>query len=140
MRAALMSLLRRWSVLGRLSELPGPIRLIVLGQLAFNTGFYLVLPFFALHLTRDLGFGGALVGLLLGLRTFSQQGLFFLGGALADRFGTRPVRSAGCPSPCTRGHSPPRPAPRATSGPRSWPARRPPASPGATCCPRSSAR
>lgn len=95
MRAALMSLLRRWSVLGRLAELPGPIRLIVLGQLAFNTGFYLVLPFFALHLTRDLGFGGALVGLLLGLRTFSQQGLFFLGGALADRFGTRPVALTG---------------------------------------------
>ncbi|MFC5137937.1 MFS transporter [Actinomycetospora rhizophila] len=88
-------LLRRWSVLGRLGELPAPMRLIVLGQLAFNTGFYLVLPFFALHLTRDLGFGGALVGLLLGLRTFSQQGLFFLGGALADRFGTRPVALTG---------------------------------------------
>lgn len=88
-------LLRRWSVLGRLGELPRPMRLIVLGQLAFNTGFYLVLPFFALHLTRDLGFGGALVGLLLGLRTFSQQGLFFLGGALADRFGTRPVALTG---------------------------------------------
>ena len=89
------ALLRRWSVLGRLSELPAPIRLIVLGQLAFNTGFYLVLPYFALHLTRDLGLGGALVGLLLGLRTFSQQGLFFLGGALADRFGTRPVALTG---------------------------------------------
>ncbi|GAA4905322.1 putative MFS family arabinose efflux permease [Actinomycetospora succinea] len=88
-------LLRRWSILGRLGELPRPMRLIVLGQLAFNTGFYLVLPFFALHLTRDLGFGGALVGLLLGLRTFSQQGLFFLGGALADRFGTRPVALTG---------------------------------------------
>ncbi|MEJ2865180.1 MFS transporter [Actinomycetospora flava] len=88
-------LLRRWSILGRLGDLPRPMRLIVLGQLAFNTGFYLVLPFFALHLTRDLGFGGALVGLLLGLRTFSQQGLFFLGGALADRYGTRPVALTG---------------------------------------------
>jgi MFS family permease len=88
-------LLRRWSILGRLGELPRPMRLIVLGQLAFNTGFYLVLPFFALHLTRDLGLGGALVGLLLGLRTFSQQGLFFVGGALADRFGTRPVALTG---------------------------------------------
>lgn len=26
---------------------------------------------------------------MLGLRTFGQQGLFFLGGALADRFGTK---------------------------------------------------
>jgi MFS family permease len=95
MRNALRTLLRRWSILGRLGDLPAPMRLIVLGQLAFNTGFYLVLPFFALHLTRDLGVGAALVGLLLGLRTFSQQGLFFLGGALADRFGTRPVALTG---------------------------------------------
>ncbi len=47
-------LLRRRSILGRLGELPRPMRLIVLGQLAFNTGFYLVLPFLAVHLASDL--------------------------------------------------------------------------------------
>ncbi|MEJ2867691.1 MFS transporter [Actinomycetospora sp. OC33-EN08] len=87
--------LRRWSVVSRLGELPGPMRLIVLGQLAFNLGFYLVLPFFAVHLGRDLGLSGAAIGLLLGLRTFSQQGLFALGGALADRYGTKQVAVTG---------------------------------------------
>ncbi|MCD2189556.1 MFS transporter [Actinomycetospora soli] len=87
--------LRRWSIVARIGELPAPMRLIVLGQLAFNTGFYLVLPFFAVHLGQNLGLSGAAIGLLLGLRTFSQQGLFVVGGALADRFGTKPVAVTG---------------------------------------------
>ena len=32
---------------------------------------------------------GATIGLVLGLRTLSQQGMFFVGGALSDRFGAR---------------------------------------------------
>jgi MFS family permease len=39
---------------------------------------------------------GWLVGFVLGLRTFSQQGLFVVGGALSDRYGIRPVVLAGC--------------------------------------------
>ncbi|MDQ4118291.1 MAG: MFS transporter, partial [Actinomycetota bacterium] len=38
----------------------------------------------------------ALVGLVLGLRTFSQQGMFVVGGTLADRYGAKPVVLAGC--------------------------------------------
>ncbi len=87
--------LRRWSIVTRVGELPAPMRLIVLGQLAFNTGFYLVLPFFAVHLGGALGLSGAAIGLLLGLRTFSQQGLFVVGGALADRYGTKAVAVTG---------------------------------------------
>ncbi len=82
---------RRWSLLRRLGELPPVARLLVLGELAFNLGFFLVLPFLAVHLAEDLALAGGVIGLVLGLRTFSQQGLFFLGGALADRFGTKPV-------------------------------------------------
>lgn len=65
-------------------------------QLAFNVGFFMVLPYLSVHLARDLGLAPALVGLALGLRTFSQQGLFVVGGALADRYGTAPVVWAGC--------------------------------------------
>ncbi|WP_299038711.1 MFS transporter [uncultured Pseudokineococcus sp.] len=80
----------------RLRELPPPVRLLLASQLAFNIGFYLVIPFLAQHLTESLLLAGWLVGLVLGLRTASQQGLFFVGGALADRYGTRPVVLAGC--------------------------------------------
>ena len=72
------------------------LRLLILTQLAFNIGFFAVLPFLAEHLAEAVGMAGWLVGLVLGLRTFSQQGFFVVGGALADRYGVRPVVLAGC--------------------------------------------
>lgn len=39
---------------------------------------------------------GGMIGLILGLRTFSQQGMFIVGGALSDRFGARSVILCGC--------------------------------------------
>ncbi|MDC0773247.1 MDR family MFS transporter [Streptomyces sp. HD] len=77
----------------RLSPL---LHLLILTQLAFNIGFFAVLPFLAEHLGQAVGMAGWLVGFVLGLRTFSQQGLFVVGGALADRYGIRPVVLTGC--------------------------------------------
>ncbi|MBB4931566.1 MFS family permease [Lipingzhangella halophila] len=88
--------LRRWSLLARFAGLPCVAQLLLLTQLAFNLGFYLVVPFLAVHLADDLAMAGWAIGVVLGVRTFSQQGLFVVGGALADRFGTRPVVLAGC--------------------------------------------
>lgn len=79
-----------------LRSLPAGVRLLLLSQLAFNVGFYLVVPFLAVHLSSTLGLAGWVVGAVLGVRTFSQQGLFFVGGGLTDRFGVRPVLLAGC--------------------------------------------
>jgi hypothetical protein len=56
----------------------------------------MVLPFFATYLRHDLGLATALVGLILGLRTLSQQGLYLLGGTAADRLGPQPMIIAGC--------------------------------------------
>ncbi|MEV4875916.1 MFS transporter [Streptomyces cyaneofuscatus] len=72
------------------------LRLLTTTQFAFNTGFFAVLPYLAAHLGSGLSMAGWLVGLVLGLRTFSQQGLFVVGGALTDRYGPRPVVLAGC--------------------------------------------
>ncbi|MEU0199922.1 MULTISPECIES: MFS transporter [unclassified Streptomyces] len=77
-------------------ELSPLLRLLILTQLAFNIGFYAVLPFLAEHLGTAIGMAGWLVGFVLGLRTFSQQGLFVVGGWLVDRWGVRPVVLAGC--------------------------------------------
>ncbi|RJK98317.1 MFS transporter [Vallicoccus soli] len=81
----------RWSALALLRRVDPVARLLVLTMLAFNVGFFMVLPFLAVHLGEDLGLAAGTVGLLLGLRTASQQGLFLLGGTLADHLGTRPV-------------------------------------------------
>lgn len=60
-------------------------------QTLFNVGFYAVVPFIALTLGADFGLAGAAVGLVLGVRTFAQQGLSVIGGSLADRFGARRI-------------------------------------------------
>ncbi|MET7290559.1 MFS transporter [Streptomyces griseoloalbus] len=81
---------------GRALRLSPLLRLLIVTQLAFNVGFFAVLPFLSAHLGQAMGMAGWLVGLVLGLRTFSQQGLFVVGGVLADRYGIRPVVLAGC--------------------------------------------
>lgn len=65
-------------------------------QFVFNIGFYAVVPFIAVVLSEDFGLAGAAVGLVLGVRTFAQQGMFLIGGVLADRFGARRIILAGC--------------------------------------------
>ncbi|UJW29971.1 MFS transporter [Saccharothrix sp. AJ9571] len=73
-----------------------PVRLLAINQFTINIGFYMLMPYLAAHLSLGLGLAGWLVGLILGVRNFSQQGMFLLGGALADRFGYKPLIVAGC--------------------------------------------
>ncbi|AXG81647.1 MFS transporter [Streptomyces paludis] len=75
---------------------PLAIRLLLVNQLGVNIGFYLLIPYLALHLSDDLGMSAALVGIVLGVRNLSQQGLFLIGGSAADRLGARGVIIAGC--------------------------------------------
>lgn len=70
---------------------------VLLGsQFVFNIGFYAVVPFLAIFLRDDMLLSGGVIGLILGLRTFSQQGMFILGGALSDRYGAKVVILCGC--------------------------------------------
>ncbi len=74
-----------------------PARSVILStQLVFNIGFYAVVPFIAIHMRDELLMGSTLIGIVLGVRTFSQQGMFFLGGVLAHRWGYRRLMLAGC--------------------------------------------
>ncbi|MDR6794499.1 MFS family permease [Pseudarthrobacter oxydans] len=70
--------------------------LLLASQLVFNIGFYAVVPFLALVMTRDLGLAATAVGIVLGARVFSQQGLFLVGGMITDRWGARRAMLAGC--------------------------------------------
>ena len=72
-------------------RLPLAVRLLLFTEMMFNIGFYLVVPFLATYMSESLAATGTMIGLVLGLRTFSQQGLFFLGGALTDRFGVKRI-------------------------------------------------
>ncbi|MEV7009182.1 MFS transporter [Streptosporangium sp. NPDC051022] len=73
-----------------------PVRLLLVNQLTINTGFYMLMPYLAGHLSTTLALPAALVGLILGVRNLSQQGMFLIGGTLADRLGCKPPIVAGC--------------------------------------------
>ncbi|MEU7314307.1 MFS transporter [Streptomyces sp. NPDC007083] len=75
---------------------PLAVQLLLVNQLGVNTGFYLLIPYLATHLDENLGMSAAVVGVVLGVRNLSQQGLFIIGGSAADRLGARGVIIAGC--------------------------------------------
>lgn len=73
-----------------------PSRVLMVNQFAINVGFYMLMPYLAGYLAGPLGLAAWAVGLVLGVRNFAQQGMFFVGGTLADRFGCKPMIVAGC--------------------------------------------
>ncbi|ONI49964.1 MULTISPECIES: MFS transporter [unclassified Streptomyces] len=73
-----------------------PTRLLMANQFAINLAFYMLMPYLAAHLAGPLGLAAWAVGLVLGVRNFSQQGMFLVGGTIADRFGYKAPIMAGC--------------------------------------------
>lgn len=68
----------------------------MINQFGINLGFYMLMPYLAGYLAGPLGLAAWAVGLVLGVRNFSQQGMFIIGGTLADRLGYKPLIVAGC--------------------------------------------
>jgi len=75
---------------------PPAARLLMANQFAINLAFYMLMPYLAAHLSGGLGLSAWAVGLVLGVRNFSQQGMFLIGGTIADRFGYKAPIVAGC--------------------------------------------
>lgn len=71
-------------------------RVLVINGFTFNLGFYMLLPYLADHLQRSLGLSPWYVGLVIGLRVLSQQGLFLVGGTLGDYLGYKRLILLGC--------------------------------------------
>ncbi|MEV8532668.1 MFS transporter [Streptomyces sp. NPDC051211] len=83
-------------VLAQLRSYERSVQLLMVNQFTINLGFYMLMPYLAQHLSGSLGLAGWIVGLVLGVRNFSQQGMFLVGGTLADRYGYKPLIVAGC--------------------------------------------
>ncbi|MFF4624072.1 MFS transporter [Nonomuraea jabiensis] len=73
-----------------------PIQLLQINQAGINLGFYMLMPYLAQHLSAGAGLAAWTIGLILGLRNMSQQGMFLIGGTLADRLGHKPMIMLGC--------------------------------------------
>ncbi|MGR3932923.1 MFS transporter [Streptomyces sp. BRA346] len=81
--------------LAQLRSYPRSVELLMVNQFSINLGFYMLMPYLAAHLSGTVGLAGWAVGLVLGIRNFSQQGMFLVGGTLADRLGYKPLIIAG---------------------------------------------
>ncbi|MCV7075776.1 MFS transporter [Mycobacterium szulgai] len=82
--------------LAQFRSFDGPSRMLMVNQFGINIGFYMLMPYLADYLAGPLGLAAWAVGLVLGVRNFSQQGMFIVGGTLADRLGYKPLIVAGC--------------------------------------------
>ncbi len=68
----------------------------MVNQLVIDVGFYMLMPYFAGYLAGPLGLAAWAIGLILGVRNFSEQGMFIIGGTLADRVGYKALIVTGC--------------------------------------------
>ncbi|MCA2246115.1 MFS transporter, partial [Mycobacterium sp. WUMAC-067] len=84
------------NILTRFRGFDRPSQVLMLNQFGINMGFYMLMPYLAGYLAGPLGLAAWAVGLVLGVRNFSQQGMFIVGGTLADRLGYKPLIVAGC--------------------------------------------
>jgi MFS family permease len=68
---------------------------LLVNELTIFLSFYMLYPYLAIYFRDTLGFSAWMVGLVLGIRVLSQQGLNVIGGTLADRVGYKPLITAG---------------------------------------------
>ncbi|VBA49601.1 MFS transporter [Mycobacterium pseudokansasii] len=73
-----------------------PSRVLMINHFGINIGSFMLMPYLAGYLTGPLGLPTWAVGLLMGVRTLSNQGMFLVGGTWADRLGYKPPIAAGC--------------------------------------------
>ncbi len=77
---------------------------LLLDNMLVVLGFFVVFPLISIRFVDQMGWAALMVGIALGLRQLTQQGLGIFGGAIADRFGAKPMivtgmllRAAGSP-------------------------------------------
>lgn len=68
---------------------------LLIGSFFMWGGFFMVVPLISVHFVGGLGWAAASIGLILGLRQLTQQGLTLFGGMLADRIGAKGLICAG---------------------------------------------
>jgi MFS family permease len=82
-------------MLSQFRSLDRPVQVLLLNDFTINLSFYMLYPFLAVYFTDTLGMDTWMVGFILGVRVFCQQGLTLIGGTLSDRMGAKPVIIAG---------------------------------------------
>jgi MFS family permease len=81
--------LRQFKSFGR------PAQILFVNEMGVTIALLMLTPYLADHLVHSIGVAVWIVGIVMSLRHFSE-GLFVIGGTLADRIGYKPMIIAGC--------------------------------------------
>jgi len=81
--------LRQFKSFGR------PAQILFINEMGVTIALLMLAPYLADHLVHGIGVAVWIVGIVMSLRHFSE-GLFVVGGTLADRIGYKPMIIAGC--------------------------------------------
>ena len=74
---------------------PPLVQFLYLSTFSMSLGYYALIPYLAVYLTKFWGCSMFMAGVVLSIRQISQQGLMFGGGILADRLGWKRVLLSG---------------------------------------------
>jgi MFS family permease len=85
----MIATLRQFRSFGR------PAQILFVNEIGVTLALLMLAPYLADHLVHGIGVAVWLVGIVMSLRHFSE-GLFVIGGTLADRIGYKPMIIAGC--------------------------------------------
>jgi predicted MFS family arabinose efflux permease len=85
----MISTLRQFRSFGR------PARILFINEMGVTVALLMLAPYLADHMVHGIGVAVWIVGIVMSLRHFSE-GLFVIGGTLADRIGYKPMIIAGC--------------------------------------------
>jgi Major Facilitator Superfamily len=85
----MISTLRQFRSFGR------PAKILFVNEVGVSVALLMLVPYLADHLVHGIGVAVWIVGIVMSLRHFSE-GLFVVGGTLADRIGYKPMIIAGC--------------------------------------------
>lgn len=72
------------------------VRMLLINEFSISAGFFMLMPYLAVYLSEKMALAGWAVGLVVGIRNFSQQGMFLVGGTCTDRFGYKKPIMLGC--------------------------------------------
>src|ERR1700742_2805402 len=85
----MISTVRQFRSFGR------PAQILFINEIGVSIALLMLVPYLADHLVHNVGVAVWVVGIVLSLRHFSE-GLFVVGGTLADRIGNKPMIVASC--------------------------------------------
>ncbi len=85
----MIATLRQFKSFGR------PAQVLFVNEIGVTVALLMLAPYLADHLVHGIGMAVWIVGIVLSIRHFAE-GLFVIGGTLADRIGYKPMIMAGC--------------------------------------------